>query len=113
MACACPTCGQVLPVDADLTVDPAGIVVRGGRFATLTRQEAALFDQLRKARGAVRTKEQLLTSIYLVDADEPEIKIIDVIVCKLRKKLTPLGVHIGTVWGHGYRLVATKQARVA
>lgn len=35
---------------------------------------------------------------------EPEIKIVDVFVCKLRKKLKPFGVSIVTVWGHGYSL---------
>ncbi len=38
--------------------------------------------------------------------DEPEVKIIDVLVCKLRKKLAPAGADnvIGTVWGRGYRM---------
>lgn len=77
----------------------------GGHFACLTKQEAAVFEQLRAARGAVLTKEHLLSNLYLVEADEAEIKIIDVFVCKLRKKLKPLGVEIGTAWGRGYRLV--------
>lgn len=64
-----------------------------------------MFEQLRAARGAVLTKEHLLSNLYLVEADEAEIKIIDVYVCRLRKKLKPLGVEIGTAWGRGYRLV--------
>ena len=38
--------------------------------------------------------------------DEPELKIIDVFICKLRKKLAQAGADnlIATVWGRGYVL---------
>jgi DNA-binding winged helix-turn-helix (wHTH) protein len=38
--------------------------------------------------------------------DEPEMKIIDVFVCKLRKKLAQAGADnmIGTIWGRGYMM---------
>lgn len=43
--------------------------------------------------------------VSLVDHDkEPEIKIIDVYICKARRKLEPIGVRIDTVWGKGYAL---------
>lgn len=113
MACACPTCGQTLPDDDTLRVDEAGIVVRGGRFATLTPQEVSVFAQLWDARGALVTKERLLSRLYLVEADEADIKIVDVHVCRLRRKLKPLGVEIGTVWGQGYRLVRKREADAA
>lgn len=100
----CPCCGRALPVDEQLRVDPAGIVVRRGRYATLTKQEQSLFLSLHGAAGRLRTREQLLSDLYWQEADEPEIKIIDVFVCKLRKKLKPLGVDIVTAWGRGYRL---------
>lgn len=105
MGCACPTCGQPLPDDDALRVDDAGIVVRGGHFACLTAQEAGVFDRLRMARGGVVSKTSLMAALYPLEADEAEIKIIDVFVCKLRRKLAPLGVEIGTAWGRGYRLV--------
>jgi DNA-binding response OmpR family regulator len=53
----------------------------------------------------VCTKNQLMAALY--DAgidDEPQMKIIDVFVCKARKKLKPFGVLIDTVWGSGYKL---------
>lgn len=80
-------------------------MTRAGRYAALTRQEAALFGQLVALPGKLITRERLLANLYLVEADEPQIKIIDVIVCKLRKKLSPLDVDIQTVWGRGYRYV--------
>ncbi|MCO5082624.1 MAG: winged helix-turn-helix domain-containing protein [Rhizobiaceae bacterium] len=103
----CPCCGQMLPPDDSLRVDEAGIVVRNGRFAVLTKQESEIFALLRAARGKIVTREQLLTGLYPIDADEAEIKIIDVFVCKLRAKLKPLDVTVQTVWGRGYRFVPT------
>lgn len=52
------------------------------------------------------SKDQLLTLAYSdkVDADLPDIKIIDVFVCKIRKKLKPFGFGITTIWGRGYAI---------
>ena len=49
------------------------------------------------------TKEAFLNHLY-GGMDEPEVKIIDVFICKLRKKLAQAGANnlIGTVWGRGY-----------
>jgi two-component system cell cycle response regulator CtrA len=60
------------------------------------------------------SREFLLTSLYghLPPDDEPEIKIIDVYACKLRKKLKPFGIEIGTKWGQGYFLSAADKAKV-
>ncbi len=104
MGC-CPTCGQGLPETDDLRVDPAGIVLRGSRYALLTQLEFSVFEGLRQASHRHVSKEQLLAGIYLHEQDEAEIKIVDVVICKLRKKLKPLGVEIATVWGRGYRFV--------
>ena len=54
-------------------------------------------------KGMVLTKEAFLNHLY-GGMDEPEVKIIDVFVCKLRKKLARAGADgvIGTIWGRGY-----------
>jgi two-component system, cell cycle response regulator CtrA len=57
-------------------------------------------------KGTTLTKEMFLNHLYS-GIDEPELKIIDVFVCKLRRKLAPAtgGKHyIETVWGRGYVL---------
>ena len=57
-------------------------------------------------KGSTITKEMILTQLY-GGMDEPEIKIIDVFICKLRRKLANAsGGHnyIETVWGRGYVL---------
>ncbi len=105
----CPCCGQTLRSDGDLRID-GGFIVKGGVVAILTAQEQCLFEALYAAQGKVVTKEQLLTQLYPIEADEAEIKIIDVFVCKVRKKLKPLGLTIQTEWGRGYRFVPAQRS---
>jgi len=56
-------------------------------------------------KGVVLTKEMFLNHLY-GGMDEPEAKIIDVFICKLRKKLVGFGAGdlIATVWGRGYMM---------
>jgi DNA-binding response OmpR family regulator len=111
----CPTCGQGLAADLELRIDPAGFVVRAGRFAALTRQEMAVLTALQDAGGRPLSKERLHSALYWQrhDDEEPDAKIVDVWVCRLRKKVAPLGIVIKTVWGQGYRLVAARRAEAA
>jgi two-component system cell cycle response regulator CtrA len=71
----------------------------------LTGKEYSMLELLVLRRGVVLTKEAFLNHLY-GGMDEPEMKIIDVFICKLRKKLQQAGVDsmIGTVWGRGYVL---------
>jgi DNA-binding winged helix-turn-helix (wHTH) protein len=72
----------------------------------LTGKEYAILELLSRCKGTTMTKEMFLNHLY-GGMDEPEIKIIDVFVCKLRKKLAQAsgGDHyIETVWGRGYVL---------
>lgn len=105
MNCACPVCGGTLDF-ADVRFEPeSGLVIGGGRFAALTKQEAALFELLWDRPGRTLTKVQLLDNAYqLFAGDGPTEKIIDVFICKIRKKLDGLGISIATDWGRGYRL---------
>ncbi|MGC0371692.1 MAG: hypothetical protein DGJ47_000391 [Rickettsiaceae bacterium] len=72
----------------------------------LTNKEYAILELLAMRKGTVLTKEMFLNHLYN-SMDEPEIKIIDVFVCKLRKKLAEAAGgtnYIETVWGRGYML---------
>lgn len=66
----------------------------------LTVKEAEVLRHL--SDGRTHTKDALLTLIYEGSPDEPEIKILDVFVCKIRRKLRGSGVEIKTIWGTGY-----------
>ncbi len=71
----------------------------------LTGKEYAILELLVLRKGMVLSKEAFLNHLY-GGMDEPEMKIIDVFVCKLRKKLAQAGADnlIGTVWGRGYMI---------
>ncbi|HEV2334926.1 MAG TPA: response regulator transcription factor [Stellaceae bacterium] len=72
----------------------------------LTAKEYGILELLSLRKGTTLTKEMFLNHLY-GGMDEPELKIIDVFVCKLRKKLATAtgGSHyIETVWGRGYVL---------
>ncbi|MGI4796834.1 MAG: winged helix-turn-helix domain-containing protein [Janthinobacterium lividum] len=76
-----------------------------GRAIHLTGKEAAILELLVTRKGQVLTKDAFLNHLY-GGMDEPEPKIIDVFICKLRKKLQNAGAGnmIGTCWGRGYVL---------
>lgn len=72
----------------------------------LTGKEYSIVELLSLRKGATLTKEMFLNHLY-GGIDEPDLKIIDVFICKLRKKLMEAlgGVnYIETVWGRGYVL---------
>ncbi|WCA57549.1 winged helix-turn-helix domain-containing protein [Agrobacterium tumefaciens] len=103
--CNCPTCGQTLPAGLFAVDIESRIIIAGNSFAALTAQEMEIFSELYRRPGVLKSKEQLLSCIASHVDDEPEIKIVDVYVCKLRKKLKPLSISIDTVWGAGYRMM--------
>ena len=72
----------------------------------LTGKEYGILELLSLRKGTTLTKEMFLNHLY-GGMDEPEVKIIDVFICKLRKKLeeaTDGENYIETVWGRGYVL---------
>ncbi|KFI27709.1 DNA-binding response regulator [Haematobacter massiliensis] len=82
------------------TVDVAG------RPVHLTGKEYQMLELLSLRKGTTLTKEMFLNHLY-GGMDEPELKIIDVFICKLRKKLSEATGgenYIETVWGRGYVL---------
>ncbi|WP_074769655.1 response regulator transcription factor CtrA [Magnetospirillum fulvum] len=84
----------------------ARTVAVGGEPLHLTAKEYGILELLSLRKGQTLTKEQFLNHLY-GGIDEPELKIIDVFICKLRKKLavaTGGGSCIETVWGRGYVL---------
>ncbi len=77
-----------------------------GTAVHLTGKEYQMLELLSLRKGTTLTKEMFLNHLY-GGMDEPELKIIDVFICKLRKKLSEATggeSHIETVWGRGYVL---------
>ena len=88
--------------DLTLDVDQHDVTANGVRVH-LTAKEFAILELLVLRRNMIMTKEAILAHLY-GGMDEPEIKIIDVFICKVRNKLTKAGLPnvISTVWGRGY-----------
>ncbi|AOZ69619.1 DNA-binding response regulator [Rhodobacter xanthinilyticus] len=77
-----------------------------GKPVHLTGKEYQMLELLSLRKGTTLTKEMFLNHLY-GGMDEPELKIIDVFICKLRKKLAEVTGgenYIETVWGRGYVL---------
>ena len=77
-----------------------------GQPIHLTGKEYGILELLSLRKGTTLTKEMFLNHLY-GGMDEPELKIIDVFICKLRKKLsvaTDNDSYIETIWGRGYVL---------
>jgi two-component system cell cycle response regulator CtrA len=91
--------------DITVNLDAKTVEVNGSRVH-LTGKEYQILELLSLRKGTTLTKEVFLNHLY-DGMDEPEMKIIDVFICKLRKKLVAatFGQHyIETVWGRGYVL---------
>ena len=91
--------------DIEVNLDGKTVEVRGNTVH-LTGKEYQMLELLSLRKGTTLTKEMFLNHLY-GSMDEPELKIIDVFICKLRKKLseaTGRENHIETVWGRGYVL---------
>ncbi len=77
-----------------------------GQPLHLTGKEYGILELLSLRKGTIVTKELILNHLY-GGMEEPDPKIIDVFICKLRKKLTAAtgeDKYIRTVWGHGHVL---------
>ena len=77
-----------------------------GRRLHVTGKEYGILELLSLRKGVTLTKEMFLDHLY-GGMDEPELKIIDVFICKLRKKIAKANGaehYIVTVWGRGYVL---------
>ncbi len=100
--------GYAAPVvqvsNLQLNLDSREVTVEN-RPVHLTGKEYSILELLVLRKGVVLTKDAFLNHLY-GGMDEPEMKIIDVFICKLRKKLQLAGAGnlIGTIWGRGYML---------
>jgi two-component system cell cycle response regulator CtrA len=89
--------------DLSVSLDSKLVEVNRSRVY-LTSKEYQMLELLVIRRGSTLTKEMFLSHLY-GGMDEPEAKIIDVFICKLRKKLANASGgkdYIETVWGRGY-----------
>jgi two-component system, cell cycle response regulator CtrA len=87
----------------------------GGRDAHLTKTEYEILQLLALRQGTPISKEIFLNHLY-GGRDEPDQKIIDVFICKLRKKLAEVSGgkdYIETIWGRGWLLREPQPVKMA
>lgn len=88
-----------------VNLDARSVEISGRRLHA-TGKEYSILELLSLRKGTTLTKEMFLDHLY-GGMDEPELKIIDVFICKLRKKISEASGgdnYIETVWGRGYML---------
>jgi two-component system, cell cycle response regulator CtrA len=99
--------GQSVIQTGDLVVNlNTKMVEVNGAPVYMTAKEYQILELFSLRKGTTLTKEMFLNHLY-GGMDEPEQKIVDVFICKLRKKLASASNgkdYIETVWGRGYRL---------
>jgi two-component system, cell cycle response regulator CtrA len=106
----------VITGDLCVNLDTKTVEISGTRVH-LTGKEYQVLELLSLRKGTALTKEMFLNNLY-GGMDEPEIKIIDVFICKLRKKLASASDgkdYIETLWGRGYvlREPSENEARIS
>jgi two-component system cell cycle response regulator CtrA len=96
--------------DLCVNLDSKTVEVNGARVH-VTGKEYQMLELLALRKGTTLTKEMFLSHLY-GGMDEPEMKIIDVFICKLRKKLASASGgkdYIETIWGRGYVMRAPSE----
>jgi two-component system cell cycle response regulator CtrA len=105
---------QIAVGDLVINLDAKSVQLRGQAVA-LTSKEYQIIELMALRQGSTITKETFLNHLY-GGMDEPEAKIIDVFMCKLRKKLTKASdghSYIETVWARGYALREPAEQSIA
>ncbi len=107
MTSNCPTCRQALPPIEDVLVDEVNReLIVDGQHIVLTPSLFACFLVMWKHKPTVLNRERIHHAMFADDIDGgPEPKMMDVLICQLRKRLVGTRVHIETHWGVGYRVV--------
>jgi DNA-binding winged helix-turn-helix (wHTH) protein len=88
----------------EIDLDTQAVFAKGNRLH-MTGKEYSFLSLLATRPNALVTKLSIMEHLY-GGRDEPEMKIVDVFACKIRKKLKGYGLGdlIVTEWGRGYAL---------
>lgn len=103
----CPSCGQAVE-GLTYLADPITLTItRGDVVIRFTKQQFMLAQALIDSYPMMITKERIYDAVFADHSGQgPEIKIVDVLICKIRPHMAKVGLIISTVWGQGYKLIA-------
>lgn len=77
---------------------------------TFTKTQARILARLQESEGEIVTRDQLMDAVYFDSRSEPVPKILDVFICKLRKKLAGTQYRIESVWAQGFRMTISNDS---
>jgi len=80
-------------------------------FKTTRLQSSILAVLLKRSEVTKEQLHQVIETLRDPNRDETDLKMVDVIICHLRRKLTPFDVKIKTIWGIGYRMEPAERDR--
>ncbi|KQV83267.1 helix-turn-helix domain-containing protein [Rhizobium sp. Root1220] len=102
----CPCCLQFVE-EGTVLADPIGCQITNGTMTVkLSRQQFNLAKYLIDRFPLMADKGDIYDAVFLNHHGEgPDIKIVDVLICKIRPALADVGLVIETVWGKGYKIV--------
>lgn len=98
---------------AVLGLDEVALQMTCSNYFKLTRLQSAVFAAL--VRRPTATKEQLHQAIEnnrSANQEPTDPKMVDVVICHIRRKIKPLDLEIGTIWGIGYNMRPDHRAKV-
>lgn len=107
----CPCCLQFVE-DVRFLADPnTAQITNGDKTVKLSRQQFNVAKYLIDCFPRMATKEAIYDAVFMDPSGEgPEMKIIDVVICKIRPAMADVGLVVETVWGKGYKLVEADPA---
>jgi DNA-binding winged helix-turn-helix (wHTH) protein len=102
----CPCCLQFVD-DVNILVDSIGCqITNGDKTVKLSRQQFNMAKYLIDCFPRMAEKGDIYSSVFLDEHGEgPDMKIIDVMICKIRPALADVGLVVETIWGKGYKIV--------
>lgn len=102
----CPCCLQFVE-DVRFLADPnTAQITNGDKTVKLSRQQFNVAKYLIDCFPRMATKQSIYDACFMDEHGEgPEMKIIDVVICKIRPAMADVGLVVETVWGKGYKLV--------
>jgi two-component system, OmpR family, response regulator len=107
MTTCCPTCGQAIEAGEAIKVT-GRYVLHKDKATRLSKMEAAVVSCLLEAKGRVVTKDHIMQHVYGLACDWPDWKILDIFICRARRRLKPLGIFIANSRGEGFALGVEK-----
>ncbi len=102
----CPLCGHQYSIYEGIFIDEEHhIAIIDGKVIRLSHRTSQFFAGLVKCSPRIATKAYLMDYVYGLEADnEPDQKIVDLYIMRIRRKIKHTRFRVATIWGEGFKL---------